>query len=163
MQTLVVSLRGRGYTRLSAALSDWLGSRGVCVSRMWALEESASAQSAARSLTQYCSMALKCRALHRFLYSSNERETIQNVSKVFHAHICCLEREWPSVQPHKGLCAVAMLRGFRHLQSQPHITSRRQLMPTPLSSLSTQKTLFGSDRTLCTAGPQSLLWVLLLT
>lgn len=53
MQTLMVSLRGRGYTRLclSAALSDWLGSRGVCVSRMWALEESASAQSAARSHT----------------------------------------------------------------------------------------------------------------
>lgn len=36
---------------LSAALSDWLGSRRVCMSRMWALEESASAQSAARSQT----------------------------------------------------------------------------------------------------------------
>lgn len=136
----MVSLRGRGYTRLclSAALSDWLGSRGVCVSRMWALEESASAQSAARSHTDaVLQHGIKTLGHCTFSsYSSNEREAIQNVSKVFHEHICCLEREWPSVHPHKGLCAVAMLRGFRHLQSQPHITSHRQLMPTPLSSLS---------------------------
>lgn len=62
------------------------------MSRMWAPEESASAQRAARSHTDaVLQHGIKMTSSSS---SSSETEAMQNVSKDFHGHICCLEREW---------------------------------------------------------------------
>lgn len=161
----MVSLRGRGYTRLSVALSDWLGSRGVWVSRMWALEESASAQKAARLHTDAALQhgikmpgtaplprllqvrQRQCKMFPKISMGTSAvwRESGLNVTErsATQEFVCCCHAAW--------------------LQASAKSASHHQSCPPRFAALCKQKTLFGSDRTLCTAGPHSVLWAAALT
>lgn len=114
MQTLMVSLRGRGYMRL--CLIGWAPEGCECQGC-----ESASAQRAARSHTDaVLQRGIKTPAtapLPRLL------QVRQRQCKMFQKISMCTSAVWRESGLNVSLCAVAMPRGFRHLQSQPHISS----------------------------------------
>lgn len=123
MQSLMVSLRGRGYTRL--CLIGWAPEGCECQGCESAI--SASAQRAARS-HYWCSTA----AWHKNAghctsssSSSSETEAMQNVSKDFHVHICCLEREWVE-------CEFVCLLPCRVASGICKVSLTSAVMPTPL-------------------------------
>lgn len=100
------------------------------MSRMWAPEESASAQRAARSHTDaVLQHGIKMTSSSS---SSSETEAMQNVSKDFHGHICCLEREWDECDRAFSHTRVCVLLPCRVASGICKVSLTSAVVPTPL-------------------------------